>query len=117
MRMSERVAPFAGIGDVGRAGLPVEVCASRVGRFGFVSKQLMRVQAARMPGTADWDFKAMIGRQLWECAVHWGQWRERVAELRGHDRLAHQQPSAPAVRDDNREVWEVARSGHQQRGQ
>ena len=87
MRMRERVAPFAGIGDVGRAGLPVEVCASRVGRFGFVSKQLMRVQAARMPGTADWDFKAMLGRQLWECAVHWGQWRERVAELRGHEHL------------------------------
>ena len=85
--MGGRVAPFAGIQDVQRLGLPVDECAARSGRFGFVSKQLMRVQAAKMPGIADWDFKAMVGRQLWECAIHWGEWRERVAELRGHEHL------------------------------
>jgi hypothetical protein len=47
----------------------------------------MRMQAGKMSSCANWDVKAMLGRQLWECAVHWGLWRERVKELRGHEHL------------------------------
>ena len=39
-----------------------------------------------LPGmiVAERGLKAMLGRQLWEGAVHWGWWRERVKEMRGH---------------------------------
>ncbi len=77
---------YAGIGDVARIGLSVDECARRIARFGFVSKALMRAQAARMPAIANWEFKAMLGRQIWECATHWGGWRARLGELRGHER-------------------------------
>jgi hypothetical protein len=82
--------PYAGIRDVQRAGLSVAECARRAGRFGYFSQQLMRVQAGKMNGTANWDFKAMLGRQLWESAVHWGLWRVRIGELRGHQHLIEQ---------------------------
>lgn len=62
--------PYTGIQNVQRAGLSVAECARRAGRFGYFSQQLMRVQAGKMPGIANWDFKAMLGRQLWESAVH-----------------------------------------------
>jgi hypothetical protein len=81
------VPGFAGIRDITRVGLPVDECARRAGRFGFFSRQLMLTQAGLMPAIANWDFKAMIGRQLWESALHWGLWRDRVKELRGHAHL------------------------------
>ena len=78
---------YTGITNVNRVGLMVSECARRVGRFGFVSQQLMRLQAAKMSSVANWEFKAMLGRQLWECAQHWGEWFTRAKELRGHDHL------------------------------
>jgi hypothetical protein len=81
------VQRYTGIQDVQRVGLPVETCAERVGRFGYVAKQLMWVQAGKMSTTANWDFKAALGRQLWESALHWGLWRDRIGELRGHEHL------------------------------
>ena len=78
---------YTGITNVNRVGLTVNECARRVGRFGFVSQQLMRLQAAKMSSVANWEFKAMLGRQLWECAQHWGEWFTRAKELRGHDYL------------------------------
>ena len=78
---------YTGITNVNRVGLTVNECARRVGRFGFVSQQLMRLQAAKMSSVANWEFKAMLGRQLWECAQHWGEWFTRAKELRGHDHL------------------------------
>lgn len=83
-------SPYAGIRDAQRVGISVAECARRAGRFGFFSRQLMYVQAGRMNGTANWDFKAMLGRQMWESAVHWGQWRARIGELRGHEHLITQ---------------------------
>lgn len=82
--------PYTGISNAQRVGLSVAECTRRAGRFGFFSKQLMFVQAGKMNGTANWDFKAMLGRQLWESAVHWGQWRARIGELRGHEHLITQ---------------------------
>lgn len=84
------VPPYAGISQPRRIGLAVEECARRAGRFGFFSQQLMRIQAAKMSSIENWELKAMIGRQLWECAFHWGGWRERVRELRGHEHLITQ---------------------------
>jgi len=81
------IPPYTGIAEPERIGRAVEECANRIGRFGFFSQQLMRVQAAKMSSIENWEFKAMIGRQLWECAVHWGWWRERLRELRGHEHL------------------------------
>lgn len=81
------VTPYAGVAQPRRLGLPVAECATRAGRFGFFSHQLMRVQAAKMSSVENWELKAMLGRQLWECALHWGWWRERVRELRGHEHL------------------------------
>lgn len=81
------VKPYTGITNVQRVGLAVETCAERVARFGFVAKQLMRVQAAKMSSTANWEFKAALGRQQWESALHWGSWRTRITELRGHEHL------------------------------
>ncbi len=83
----QRVQPYTGIEQVDRVGLAVEACSARVGRFGFVAKQLMLVQAAKMSSIANWEFKAALGRQLWESAQHWGLWRERISELRGHEHL------------------------------
>ncbi len=82
--------PYTGIHDVQRVGMSVTECARRAGRFGYFSQQLVRVQAGKMTGTANWDVKAMLGRQLWESAVHWGHWRARIAELRGHEHFIEQ---------------------------
>lgn len=85
-----QVAPYTGILGVQRTGLSVAECARRAGRFGYFCQQLMRVYAGKMTAIANWDVKAMAGRQLWESAVHWGQWRTRIAELRGHEHLIEQ---------------------------
>lgn len=87
MPTSTNVQSYAGIADVQRTGLPVATCAARIARFAFLSHQLMLLQAGQMPGVADWDFKAGLGRQIWECAVHWGMWRDRLVELREHLQL------------------------------
>lgn len=79
--------PYTGITDITRVGLSVEICARRIGRFGFFSRELMRLQAGKMSSVANWNLKAMVGRQLWESAIHWGWWRERIKEMRGHDHL------------------------------
>lgn len=81
------IAGYTGITQVDRVGLSVEACAQRVGRFGFVSQRLMRLQAAKMSSVANWELKATLGRQLWECAAHWGEWRNRIKEMRGHEHL------------------------------
>ncbi len=83
----QQVKPYTGIEDVQRVGLAVAICAERVGRFGFVAKQLMLVEAGKMSSVANWEFKAALGRQLWESALHWGVWRDRIAELRAHEHL------------------------------
>ena len=92
---NQLVRPYTGISDVRRVGLPVETCAERVGRFGYVSKQLMLVQAGKMCTIANWEFKAAVGRQLWEAALHWGIWRNRVVELRAHEHLIERQAEGP----------------------
>src|SRR5688500_14836001 len=81
------VQPYTGITDVKRVGLSVEECAERVGRFGYVAKQLMLVQAGKMSTIANWEFKAALGRQLWESSQHLGIWRNRIGELRAHEHL------------------------------
>ncbi|MBX3011300.1 MAG: hypothetical protein KF832_07320 [Caldilineaceae bacterium] len=91
----QQVIPYTGIGAVDRVGLTVEECCARIGRFGFVAKQLMLVQAAKMSSIANWEFKAALGRQLWEAALHWGSWRERISELRGHEHLIERQAEGP----------------------
>lgn len=83
----DNVLPYTGIPAVDRVGLAVEECTRRIARFGFVAKQLMRVQAAKMSTVANWEMKAAFGRHLWEAALQWGQWRDRIAELRGHEHL------------------------------
>ena len=89
------VQPYTGITEVERTGLAVEECAGRVARFGFVAKQLMLVQAGKMSSTANWEFKAALGRHLWECALHWGHWRARIGELRGHEHLIEKEAEGP----------------------
>jgi hypothetical protein len=79
------VTPYAGLEDVQRTGLPVATCAQRVSRFAFASRQLMLVQAGKMSSVANWEFKAGTARQIYESALHWGAWRDRLVELRGHD--------------------------------
>lgn len=89
------VQPYTGIADVERLGLSVEECAERVGRFGYVSKQLMLVQAGKMTAIANWEFKAAVGKQLWESALHWGIWRDRIGELRAHEHLIERHADGP----------------------
>lgn len=91
----QAVPCFAGIDDVQRLGLAVETCAERVGRFGYVAKQLMWAQAGKMSTVANWEFKAALGRQLWESALHWGIWRDRIGELRGHEHLIERHAEGP----------------------
>lgn len=91
----DRVKPYTGIEPAQRMGLSVESCAERVARFGFVAKQLMFIQAGKMSSVANWEFKAMLGRQLWESALHWGSWRQRIGELRGHEHLIDRHAEGP----------------------
>jgi hypothetical protein len=91
MSKMQQIAAYTGIEDVTRLGLAVDDCAGRIGRFGFVAKQLMLVQAGKMSSVANWEFKAGLGRQLWESALHWGMWRDRLQELRGHQHLIERQ--------------------------
>jgi len=90
-----QVLPYTGITDVKRVGLSVEECAQRVGRFGYIARQLMWVQAGKMTAIANWEFKAALGRHLWESSLHWGIWRDRIAELRGHDHLIDSHAEGP----------------------
>src|SRR5512133_1050085 len=87
---SAAVKPYAGLEEVQRTGLPVATCVQRISRFGFVSQQLMYVQAGLMSSVANWEFKAGIGRQIYESALHWGTWHDRLVELRGHSHLIEQ---------------------------
>ncbi len=89
------VQPYTGIVDVGRVGLAVEECAARVARFGYVSEQLMRVHAGKMTSIANWEFKAAVGHQVWESALHWGIWRNRIGELRAHEHLIDSHNEGP----------------------
>lgn len=89
------VQPYTGIVDVQRVGLSVEACAERVARFGYVSKQLMMVHAGKMTSIANWEFKAAMGRQMWESSLHWGLWRNRIGELRGHEHLIERHAEGP----------------------
>ncbi len=89
------VQPYAGITDVQRVGLGVEACAERVARFGYISKQLMLVHAGKMTSVANWEFKAAVGQQLWESALHWGIWRERIGQLRAHEHLIESHAEGP----------------------
>ena len=88
---AQRVRAYTGLEEVQRIGLPVATCAQRIGRFGFASQQLMFVQAGKMSSVANWEFKAGVARQLYESALHWGTWRDRLVELRGHGHLIEQQ--------------------------
>ncbi|MCL4862397.1 MAG: hypothetical protein KJZ93_23475 [Caldilineaceae bacterium] len=92
---NDRVKPYAGIEHAQRIGLGVEQCAERVSRFGYAAKQLMFAQAGKMSSVANWEFKAMVGRGLWECAQHWGQWRARIGEMRGHEHLIDRHAEGP----------------------
>lgn len=89
------VQPYTGIADVQRLGLSVEACAERVSRFGYVSQQLMWVMAGKMTMVANWEFKAAVGRQLWESALHWGVWRDRIGELRAHEHMIERHAEGP----------------------
>ena len=91
----ENVLPYTGIAATTKAGLAVETCAARVARFGFVAKQLMRVQAGKMSTVANWEMKAALGRHLWESSLHWGLWRDRIEELRGHEHFIERQSEGP----------------------
>ena len=91
----QKVKPYTGIEAVQRVGLAVATCAERISRFGFVAKQLMLVEAGKLSSIANWEFKAALGRQLWEAALHWGIWRERIAELRGHEHLIERHAESP----------------------
>src|SRR3954471_21570811 len=90
-----QVQPYTGITDVKRVGLSVEECVQRVGRFGYIARQLMWVQAGKMTAIANWEFKAALGRHLWESSLHWGIWRDRIAELRGHEHLIDSHAEGP----------------------
>lgn len=89
------VQPYTGIGDVQRVGLGVEACAERVARFGYVSKQLMHDHAGKMTSIANWEFKAALGHQMWESALHWGSWRDRLGELRAHEHQIDKHDEGP----------------------
>ncbi len=91
----QQVKPYTGIENIQRVGLAVAACAERVGRFGFVAKQLMLVEAGKMSSVANWEFKAALGRQLWESTLHWGVWRDRIAELRAHEHLIERHAEGP----------------------
>jgi hypothetical protein len=94
LRNSE-VQPYTGVRDVHRVGLDVAACAERVARFGYLAKQLMWVQAGKMSTIANWEFKAAVSRHLWEWALHWGIWRSRIGELRGHEHLIDRHNESP----------------------
>ncbi len=91
----QAVKSYTGIEAVQRVGLAVEQCAERVGRFGFVSQQLMLAGSGKMSSIANWEVKAALGRQLWESALHWGLWRDRIRELRGHEHLIERHAEGP----------------------
>ncbi len=56
---------------------------ARLGRFFALEKELMRVQAARMPALQGWGLKQQIGHFLYEDAGHASALLARRAELPG----------------------------------
>jgi len=73
---------FAGIADAERLGLGVEANARRLHRLAYVEQHCMRVAAAHLLGTPEWEAKILLGRHLYEDAEHHQALRTRIAELR-----------------------------------
>src|SRR5690606_26947750 len=53
------------------------------------------VQAGKMTSIANWEFKAAVGRHLWEATLHWGDWRQRIGQLRSHEHQSEKLAETP----------------------
>lgn len=73
---------FAGIADVERLGLGVQDNARRLHRLAYVEQHCMRIAAAHLLGTPEWEAKVLLARQLYEDAEHHHALRMRISELR-----------------------------------
>ena len=80
----DRLPRFAGIGDVGRIGLPVDECARLLARFAAVKKRCVLICASRLPGVPEWELKAALARWMWEDATAFRALEQRLTELRSH---------------------------------
>lgn len=56
--------------------------ARLVARYHYVEAQLMRVAAGRLAEVAEWEAKTLLGRHLWQDALHADSWLARLIDLR-----------------------------------
>lgn len=53
-----------------------------VARYHFVEAQLMRIAAGKLASLPEWEVKCMLGRHLWQDALHADSFLRRMLELR-----------------------------------
>jgi hypothetical protein len=82
--------PLAGQFTVGQT-------AKLVARYHFVEAQLMRIAAGKLAHLPEWEVKCLLGRHLWQDALHADTFLRRMQELRW-PRTAPLHPGAATLR-------------------
>lgn len=80
----EKLPAYAGIKDVLKEGMSVELCAGYLARFAAIKKQCVRILAAKVTGTPEWELKIALARWMWEDATHYRDLEKRLTELRSN---------------------------------
>jgi len=80
--MNDSLSRYAGLGDVKKIGLSVQLAAARLHHLSFVEKKLMFFCAAHLVGTPIRDLKLLLGRAEFLAAERCGGLRNRLQELR-----------------------------------
>lgn len=62
--------------------LDVRQTATLVARYHYLEAQLMRVAAGKLADVPEWEAKCMLGRHLWQDALHANDFLERLVALR-----------------------------------
>ena len=62
--------------------LDVRQTATLVARYHYLEAQLMRVTAGKLAHVPEWEAKCMLGRHLWQDALHADEFLDRLIDLR-----------------------------------
>lgn len=84
---------LAGIADYNRIpAFSVSENAKVLLRYEYVERSLVRMMAGWMAGVKEWEAKLLLGRMVWEDAVHATDLRTRILELRTGSRALERCP-------------------------
>ncbi|MGH2558655.1 MAG: DUF455 family protein [Thermomicrobiales bacterium] len=62
--------------------LDVRQTATLIARYHYIEAQLMRVTAGKLAALPEWEAKCLLGRHLWQDALHANDFLDRLIDLR-----------------------------------